>query len=440
MKTLSQQNERVLLESVQDARAAIDQGSDPTAAVVKVAQDRQLNPHFTEMVCHALNTGSVRHLQETGEGVLGKMASFPLADFKAARQALWPTLVEEQTAKQADVVAAVYSQPVRKVAQSRSLAPREFQVPVSLSNAQEPPRKLDELLRNLEHAEVKAAEAKVDKNRLREHLREQMAVTKHYFSKYAFTRLPWEEVRSNAAVAIGPAAEIALHWVDSQFNLSKQAADRRVLYSVVDLQQEPYKSLQACQTLTEKLAAAETHWGACQQQLKQATEAYNTYVHGPKPQAPEPARDVLGNVKQASALEFAMGTALGQRLNDVVAPTKSPSELMEKQVDELGSPEVEADLRKAKVQSMLTDYLANDNVISGYDPQEVLSAYNELSQISPRASDNPGIMRAMLRQRLAQGQLAPFDVEQLTGIEKSLSQSQRSSGGVLGDERSRVLG
>lgn len=448
MKTLSPQNEQVLLDAVRDARRFVTDGDHPTAAVVKTAKARDLSPHFADLVCYALNTGGVQRQQETGVDVLDKMASMPLADADEVRRQLYPTAADEHQIKRAEAVDPVYSQPVAKRASTTpGLAPRVATMHVQLPAESDGTGQFKALVRDINQTQRKVAECRTEVTALRDKLANAMVNVKTYFRKFAYDRLPWAEVRNNTQISIGPAASRALEWVDAGLEMTKAASsgrDATILCDIMDLNQEPYASLNACEQLTRKLAEAEQDYLVAQKAASLAQTKYDTLVShsvSPPAPAPEPVLDVLGNHrKSASALEFAMGTALGQRLNDVVAPAKPPSQMMEGHVDDLGDPRIEGDIRKAKVQSMLTDYLANDEVISGYDPQEVTSAYNELAQISPRASDNPGIMRSMLRQRLAQGQLAPFDIEQLTGIERSLQQSRRSSGGVLENDSSRILG
>jgi len=78
---------------------------------------------------------------------------------------------------------------------------------------------------------------------------------------------------------------------------------------------------------------------------------------------------------------------------------------------------------------MLHDLLANDEVVSGYDPFEVTNAYNNLSQIAPRTAQHPLAVQAMLRKQLSQGSLDPFEVEQAIKMEGQLSKLNGGSGG-----------
>lgn len=79
----------------------------------------------------------------------------------------------------------------------------------------------------------------------------------------------------------------------------------------------------------------------------------------------------------------------------------------------LSDPSHEQNLQNIRVRATLQDLLDYDPVIQSYNPEEVLSAFNELSQASPAALDNPVALRASLR-RLLQGDVAMHEVSQLT--------------------------
>jgi hypothetical protein len=85
-------------------------------------------------------------------------------------------------------------------------------------------------------------------------------------------------------------------------------------------------------------------------------------------------------------------------------------------------PQHESKLRGLRSQAMLTDMMANDPFLSGESPDRVMGLYNQITKLSPRAADQPLLMRALLRRYLAQGQVDPHDIDQLAGIEVKLKQ------------------
>jgi hypothetical protein len=95
------------------------------------------------------------------------------------------------------------------------------------------------------------------------------------------------------------------------------------------------------------------------------------------------------------------------------------------------------ELRKIEAKTIANDLMARDEDISGYDPDQVAEAYNEVVKISPGLATQPAVLRPVLRRRLAQGVLEPFEVQQLVDMEKNRRQTQGK--GVLDDNGSPVL-
>jgi hypothetical protein len=102
---------------------------------------------------------------------------------------------------------------------------------------------------------------------------------------------------------------------------------------------------------------------------------------------------------------------------------------LNKVVSQLNDPEHEMRLREINTQSMLQDLMLNDDVISGYHPDEVTGAFNDIAQISPSVADQRMLMQSLLRKRLQQGQLDTFEQDKLLGFEDKLRrQSQPMAG------------
>jgi hypothetical protein len=103
---------------------------------------------------------------------------------------------------------------------------------------------------------------------------------------------------------------------------------------------------------------------------------------------------------------------------------KSPGDISAGMQEDISDPAHEAQMRAIKSQAMLSDLMANDEIISGHDPATVTNAYNEIVQLNPHISAHYGIMRGALRKHLASGDMQPFDVEQLRKIDQSFAPHQ----------------
>lgn len=132
--------------------------------------------------------------------------------------------------------------------------------------------------------------------------------------------------------------------------------------------------------------------------------------------------------KDAGILDFLSPTRAVEKL--VVGDEKkpAPARLEDQMTDELFDPVHDAEMRRIRMQAMLNDFLANDPVISTYDPDEVLDAFNQVSQLVPRASAQPAVMRGQLRKLLQQtNAMEPFEANQLVDVEKGLKTVQEPS-------------
>ena len=109
-----------------------------------------------------------------------------------------------------------------------------------------------------------------------------------------------------------------------------------------------------------------------------------------------------------------------EKADELMAP---PSEERIK-LDTLGemfNPAHDQELARIKTQAMLTEFMADDPVISTYDPEEVSNAYNQVAQLAPRTSSQPAVMRGLLRKLLQQQDaLETFDADQITQVEERL--------------------
>jgi hypothetical protein len=91
-------------------------------------------------------------------------------------------------------------------------------------------------------------------------------------------------------------------------------------------------------------------------------------------------------------------------------------------ISDLDSAEHLNSLRKIKTQAILNRFMTDpDDPISGYDPDRVASAFNEIAAMAPRAAEQPGVLGPLLRRRLA-GRVEPFESGELVKTELGLKE------------------
>ena len=105
----------------------------------------------------------------------------------------------------------------------------------------------------------------------------------------------------------------------------------------------------------------------------------------------------------------------------------------------LADPSQEAEIRKYRAQALLSELMSNDDVISGYSPDDVLSAYNEMVEAAPRIATTAAYVRPELRRRLA-GNPQPFEATELANLEKTLAQTRETGQSILKNKSPSPLG
>lgn len=122
----------------------------------------------------------------------------------------------------------------------------------------------------------------------------------------------------------------------------------------------------------------------------------------------------------ATAPTKVIGGLLGAKSLADLSPVqkKDPNKILREQYNQLTDPSHENALKTIRAKSILHDMVLNDPVISGYDPQDVAMAFNEIAELAPSLVDAPGMIRPLLRKRLESGQLADFDVKQILDMDK----------------------
>lgn len=69
---------------------------------------------------------------------------------------------------------------------------------------------------------------------------------------------------------------------------------------------------------------------------------------------------------------------------------------------------------------IITDLMANDPVISNYDPELVLNIYKQVVQLAPNIVAKQDILRMVMRKLLAAGQLEPTDISYIVNLDRNL--------------------
>lgn len=406
-------------------------GDSATAAIVKVARDTNLSRGQTELLVRAYNTGRTLYQFDTAKTLEEKLADFPLADAGEALTELFPERIKTAAEVQQDSeISQDYSvSPQGWLSRLDKLENAEKHAAVLVAARRErQPQKTARLNQDLtEYNAMLAATRDADLANQAEQAaayaaQDSLAKLAEYFR--GATALPLTSVRMNAAMVYGARADAVFDAIaEDNPQLTKQAGRMHA----VDWSRAPYSLLQDCfRKAADYLVARQTN-DSMKQSLKEAREVLYGPFANPLVQTTSGSiwDSASSEVKSAAAnpaLWAGVGGGMFGAMKDLASTAMPNKETIVKgHMARLQDPSHEQELRKIRTQSLLSDLMLHDPVISGYGQDEVLDAYTRLSEVAPAAVQHKLLAQALMRKYLEQGnQLEPFDMDQLIGIENKL--------------------
>lgn len=407
--TLDKAEERDLLDGLGDAAHAAEDGLSANQAMAKVARDRGWKPGTLRAAVNAFNNGRQLAQWQAGGGVLDKLAAFDLADYDTIHASIWGSDKRAADDVFDRALQALPPRPMEPVG--------EWAAPFEKTAAAEPDyvvehrRRLswDKAAAQHDRATREFEEARRREAAAHDALGSCFAQLEGYFAKSAYDRLPFDDFEGVVRARHGAAGQALADYLAGRLPHEKRAGDRWV-------QRRPYRGEAPFQLAERTVNVAKEALDASHAltTAKQALEAADTAL-------------VPFFAKAASWATGAVGGAAagGTRgILDQLMGSDALDKRVGKDVLDLEDPGHEDHLRSIQAQAMLTRMMADPaNPLSGYDPEDVLTSYNELSQLTPRLATQPAAVQALLAKRLM-GHSEPFEVKELTDIEKGLKQTQ----------------
>lgn len=447
MRALSKEAEQKLLGAIERAATLVNEGATPNDAIIKSAADASIPAGHINLMVHAYNTGRTNKQRELGETTLEKAADFQLADANVVMAALYPTQVKTSAELvQNSIISTEYAvsptgfisrrnAELNKAAAAKSVLPEKTYVP--------PPRD-DHSAAMRAHSQKQAAKREADE------VRRQATVAHHKAASAMeelaqYFRVPGHMTFNDAVREVG----LRLGAVGTS-TLQKIAAVYPQFTKQADTKQMHFGSLPVVTLVENVIKAVELHNNAASKLAsltqpaaeKKAAPAPVTgsILHDAKtaPLALKVAEVVKKKLDSAPPLTSYSGT-MGH-LGKLMSPggmsgemaanedkATDPAKQKQKAFMRMSDAEHENKLQQIKSRGVLNDLILNDPVISGYDPHEVASAYNQIAEIAPNFTGSGAAMQALLRKRLEAGQLADFDIKQLIEMEKIRAESLKSN-------------
>lgn len=456
MQSLSKSDEQKLLDGVKQAVDLVDnQGMTPNTAMKKVAEEFKYSPGFLKAACNAFNNGRQLAQWKANDNVLDKLASFPLADYETIHDEMWGSSQEKVASASAfSPRFESYEDQARNELLNMDLS--SFEKAASDEKPEVHPMAADEQAEMrakraydaFEYRRRELEEARREKTANEDRLYLKMHLLENYFKKFAYDRLPLAQVEHGVAAYFGQPGKSLMQYVAERFPREKRASDHQPTWEgfkqPVNRNQEPYTLVADCIKQAQELHKANAALKVAEEKLAAAKEGVAPFLQ-PRPGDQNGSQPILTpsllpeepGQKQAASSEqqqtdkeasifggIAGGMGLGAGKGLMEGMTGDPRKQLESQIGELESPDHLNELRKIRAQTVLTQLMSDpDNPLSGYDPEEVLTAYNELVQLSPRLADQPSAIAPLLNKRLM-GNTEPFEVGEQLKLEEGLKKVQ----------------
>jgi hypothetical protein len=442
MRSLSKEAEQKLITAIERAATLVNEGATPNDAIVKSAAAANVPAGHINLMVHAYNTGRTTKQREQGDDATEKSADFQLADADTVLEALYPKQVKTSSELLSEsIVSTEYAVSpagflARRNAALEKTAAAQYQLPAKTFVP--PPR--DE-----KFAAERAYSQKVSEKRAAEETRristmayqkaaDAMDTLHDYFRKPG--HMSFGDALREVDLRLGAEGVSVLNKLAAVYpHLEKQAATGETHLGLTG----PYSLVTSVLDAVDEYNAAKSNLDAVKQAsvvskkeppacitgsiLYNPLEAPLTLkaaagdVKKKEPEAPQPLTSFGGTMAN-------LGSMLGGG-----APETATDPLKQKQkaYASIAGPDHENRLQQIKSRGVLNDLILNDPVISGYDPHEVASAYNQIAELAPNFTGSNAAMQALLRKRLESGALADFDVKQLVELEKLRAESAKST-------------
>lgn len=433
---LNKQAEQRLTAALEKVAELVADGVTPNDAIVKIASAEGIPAGHINLMVSAFNTGRTETQRKVCDDVFEKAAEFDLADAESILKEMYPDSVKTAAEVRTEsVISPEYGLPpvwhrdlVKKATFNQTLPPLQTKSGKVVTEVAPLPVDPMSLMKKA-HAGMKDRQREIENRRgevsnLHDTLLDSITKLAEYFKRPGCE--PFLSVKNNMVRTFGKQASMLFSILESRNRqLAKQASSDREYFSLVNFQQEPYSLVRNCMDVAAKYLDKKASFEDFEKKAK--AEMEELILPFGEVQDPQATYGVLESAEKRSFIETPLTKAYDDATKgiykdiagmDVFDKEKARAKAMEA----LQDPAHTARLRNMQTSALLTDLMANDEIISSYDPEEVIHHYNEISQIAPRASSQEGVVRAVLRKRLAGGQSAidPFEVGQLLDMENKI--------------------
>jgi hypothetical protein len=417
---ITAETESRLMEAGKTMVRLTNEGSTPDSALQKVAKDNNFGPDFVERLAQMYNTSRTLKMMKEAGGETKRTIDHPLADASAVISELFSDVGEKSASVKGNRVTASLDHDPMTICTDEFVKAASAEVGTGPSYIRDPHLLLKRAYNIADAIEKEAAAlasevARIDESRL---VYLQKAAS-YFRSMYHDPFAEVEQRIKSAHAELGSHAMDAV-WamMDGARKLEKRAEEQpsRPLHVP---NQSPYKEIEEVIKLSCAKAKAKRRAAAAKASAKEYKAEIKKRAQAiASGKAPAPT-------KQASFVGALQFKGVNEAIDSLIGKDDEES-AKAKAISKSVDPVHESNLRSIRAQSNLSKLLAEDPVISQYDPQEVTTAYNEISQLAPRTVTQPSVLRGYLRRFLESSPQAAgrtmdtFEVDQLAGLESKM--------------------
>ena len=434
MQTLDSREEQNLLSAIKRAVDLVDKGTAPDTAITKIAKEERYTPGKIKLVCAAYNTGRQTAQREENKNILDKFAEFPLACADTVISNIYGK-AEKNAADAGEVDVAYARAPGDWYADREREKIARMRLP-EIAKAAAPIPTFDKVMGQLDHVKQAAAESRRDLSTKSDTMNIKFAALLDYFRQPVKYRESFGTVEKIASMFFDPAhvtplmdsAYARLDLTEKYVGSFKLCGEKRASDTTlsskqgpVDTDAAPYSLIRDCIKAAQDMQSAQDRYQVLGQKAQQLeANVISAYTN----KTAEVELDFLEEasifVKAAGLFDPTRGLLTYNQMQQAIRPGNADDDRAQNMMHELDSADHLTEMRKIKTQAMLNQFMTDsEDPISGYDPDRVDSAFNEIATIAPRSAEHAGIMGPILRRRLA-GRVEPFEANELVNTETKM--------------------
>jgi len=430
MKTLTHEKELQIIKAAERIVDLVNNGSKPNDALYKVATDCSLTPEFVKRLAETFNTSRMlAHFKTASSN--DRANEFPLANAGDVLDKMYPDkdTINKESGLYSKCHSTWFGPPpsfsntllaktasISRSTVSRSTECRDVELLIKRANNYK-----DSLSRKVDVA-------KEDTNYCREMVHRSIIKVGEYFQ--SVDHAPFEAIESNALTKFGSKAKSAMNAAFIACRGAVFGEKRGKAYDtdrIFNASVKPYDSINDAIQWAEKWASSTFDRQSAERELDEFKTEWNKRFS-----------KLSASEERSVPFPFDFSKSSGSVLNTLVGGSIVSSKLgdmfkpdddFEDDVRMSDDPTQVTKLRAIRSKALLNELMSSDPVISGYDPNAVLKAFNEISLLAPRVSDQPAMLRGLLSRQLELGRTEPFEAGQVVDTEKSLKQTEGMSSG-----------